>query len=298
MAWGRRSPTQLNTPPGFIAPPVPPLAPSPPSTSSAPIHLSSAPIQPTLEGRTFTEEEVAKHSVWDEPAIAGGATVAPQPRMTLGDTATCGACGYNVRGLTTQDHCPECGGLLFAWQASRWALSQRLIAERSSEAAWLSALWLGLLGGLCSVLSPCLMGASTALPALFIQALITEFGKVLPLAWALEQWPHTVKTRSQVLASALVAGLACGMVVVVVRASLGGWVGFRPDAGAQVSVLAAHGLLGVVGGLGVARMRDRGLVQARAPHSLDAAGWVSLAAALHVAWGLAALLANAPTLSP
>ena len=36
----------------------------------------------------------------------------PLPSGTVSDNVTCGACGYNLRGLVPEYCCPECGAMI------------------------------------------------------------------------------------------------------------------------------------------------------------------------------------------
>ena len=52
------------------------------------------------------DEERARHSVFDEPAILPN-----RPPLLIDRDWTCRNCGYNLRGLMTGHRCPECGNV-------------------------------------------------------------------------------------------------------------------------------------------------------------------------------------------
>lgn len=79
-------------------------------------HLSDLPAKPDASeskaarklekelARVDPDEERAKHSVFDEPAVLPGRTP-----VAIDRDWNCRNCGYNLRGLMTGHPCPECG---------------------------------------------------------------------------------------------------------------------------------------------------------------------------------------------
>jgi len=158
------------------------------------------------------EEELARHSVYDEPDVFPGR--APE---VIEQDWSCSACGYNLRGLPTGHRCPECGHIELyrpppageasfgAWYAERkgaatagrtWAMIA-LAMVFGGPWAVLGAMW----NWMPSVWGPVVMGPATE-----------EVMKIAVIALVIEKRPYLFASVWQIRLAAI--GGALGFAIV------------------------------------------------------------------------------------
>lgn len=148
------------------------------------------------------QEELAEHSVFDEPAILPN-----RPPVEIDRDWACGQCGYNLRGLMTGHRCPECGNvelyhppregeLIHAdWLATQtttplraWGATVGLAVSGAVLAAW------------CSLMAVEFGGP---LPFVVIGPAIAEIGKVAAAAVLVDRRSRLLIHSAQLYALAL-----------------------------------------------------------------------------------------------
>jgi hypothetical protein len=101
-----------------------------------------------------------------DPGTIGPPALSDEPPMLIDHDLPCRHCGYNLRGLTTDRACPECGTAV-----GRTLLGDQL---RFSDPAWVRTLAKGMTWLLYGVLAQLLVALSTPFAGLFYQSINTH----------------------------------------------------------------------------------------------------------------------------
>ncbi len=158
------------------------------------------------------EEELARHSVFDEPDVLPG-----RPSEVIEQDWSCSACGYNLRGLPTGHRCPECGHIELyrpppPGEASFGAWYARRKEAASSSRTWLVIALAMVFGGpwavvgamwnwMPSVWGPVVLGPATE-----------EVMKIAAIALVIEKRPYLFADAWQIKLAAI--GGALGFAIV------------------------------------------------------------------------------------
>lgn len=158
------------------------------------------------------EENLARHSVYDEPDIFPG-----RAAEVIEQDWSCSACGYNLRGLPTGHRCPECAHIELyrpppPGEASFGAWYARRKEAVSSRRTWATIGLAMILGGPWAVVGamwnwmPTLWGPVVMGPA------TEEVMKIALIALVIEKRPYLFAGSWQIRLAAI--GGALGFVIV------------------------------------------------------------------------------------
>jgi hypothetical protein len=145
------------------------------------------------------------HSVHNEPAIFPG-----QSGRLVDVDFPCRRCGYNLRGSTMGQACPECGDVAIYAPPPSCAGSYSSWAER--EISRTSPGHSAIFGALC-VLGTAILGLGGAFASVplagcvvpfVLGPIIEEAAKILALAWILDAKPYVFTSRRSIYAVAAI----------------------------------------------------------------------------------------------
>lgn len=223
-------------------------------------HMRAGPLSPAAPepplGRSISSdplEELAHHSVWDEPGAATALT-GPPPS----DAVSYGT--WLER--TTREARP--------WQA--WLLGGAAVACSAP---------LALFGALS--MPPIRPPLITMFSVVFVAPLVVECLKVGALAMALERRPNLLGPTSLMVAS-VTSGAVFGLVQGAVYGAL-----FSAPGAWSVLALAVHMLCGGLTGAGLVAVWRRAHEERTRPKLQHAASWLAASVAVHVLLRLASM---------
>lgn len=159
------------------------------------------------------DEERARHSVFEEPAIL------PARKPILIDRDwSCHACGYNLRGLMTGHRCPECGTInLYEPPPNRsdafgdWFTKKK--EQTTPVRSWVVVVALTLLGaplGLAGTLMTLEQGG--VFNAALTGPILVEAAKMVTALILVERWAYLVRCKDQLYVVAMGTAFLYGVV--------------------------------------------------------------------------------------
>ncbi len=158
------------------------------------------------------DEELSRHSVFDEPDVFPG-----RAAEVIDQDWSCGACGYNLRGLETGHRCPECGHVELyrppppgeasfgAWYADRKAAA-------SSRRTWAVIALAMVFGGPWAVVGAMWNWMPTVWGPVVLGPATEEAMKIAAIAWVIEKRPYLFAGAWQIRLAAI--GGALGFAIV------------------------------------------------------------------------------------
>lgn len=273
-------------------------------------HLSKQPARPdpsdqraekTLSQNTgqAEEEALAKQSVYDEPDIFPG-----RPPETITQDWSCGACGYNLRGLPTGHRCPECGHVELYRPPPEGTVSHAAWYRKKRSAvprvkSWAAVLGTGLLAAVVAV--PCIAVTSIPLPitTILLGPPAEEAAKLIFIVLLVELKPYLIRNTRQVYVAAAIGSLGLAFVQNGLLFSFGGafasppiWLLFMRWIG--ISGLHLLGTVYAVSGIASAwKKADAECRPLQLPGCLRP---VVIVIVVHAAWNAVMLIGSQPTL--
>lgn len=234
--------------------------------------------------RSDPEEERAKHSVFDEPAILPN-----RPAVPIERDWTCRNCGYNLRGLQTGHACPECGRVELYEPPREGEESYTQWVARRAEGVTAGASWSAVFAALAAsiplAVGSAFIAAQVALHLFVgIAPVASELLKVATAWIMIERFGYMIRRGGQIylvtLGAAVFAAIAQNIVYVTLY--------FAP---APIELVLYRWTVGPILHLTCTAIATRGLVDVwersradnRRPSSTDAIPRLALAILLHAA---------------
>ncbi len=231
--------------------------------------------------RSRDARQRAEQSVFEEPFAVTSHNDGSRPTEI---DATCGACGYPLRGLTTGDACPECG-YREARTYGEWLAAMR--AKRTASQAWLMTLLAAVVGGpLAVALVFASMWADYGLAAIVLFGPVAEeVLKVGAVMMIVETRPYLFTARSQIVVAALASALGFATIENLLYLNV-----YISDPSPMLIAwrwticTALHVGCTAIATLGVVRVWQRTVTQGRSPDLVPALRWLVLAIVVHGAY--------------
>jgi len=240
--------------------------------------------------REDSEAEAARFSVFDEPWVDRSRYL----HLRCLRDWPCDRCGYNRRGLTYGDACPECGdapevlapGVLPGY--GQWLLSRMATTRPATQ--WAAFAVAALSGGPFAVLGALLMGGG-ALSLVLFGPTAEEVLKVAIIWMILEHRPYWFRSATQIRLAGYASGLAFSVIENLIYLNL-----YIPDPGPGITLwrwtvcTALHVGCTAIAVEGAARAWRRTVTQLVEPSVDRVARWVTAAIVVHAAYNSLALL--------
>jgi DNA-directed RNA polymerase subunit RPC12/RpoP len=234
-------------------------------------------------------EDLAKHSVFDEPDIFPG-----RKPETIAQDWSCGNCGYNLRGLRTGHRCPECGHLELyrppppeEVSFSSWYRERQ--AAMSSRQSWALMILAALFAAPAAVVGAVIISAPSPFTVLILAPAAEEAIKIVAIVLIADAKPFFIKDSRQIWIAAAASAL---LYAVVHNAVILAWFAATPTLGLilgrWIGCTALHLGCTVLAARGVVAAWEKADHEARMPKISEAAWPLTHAVVLHA--GLNALL--------
>ena len=224
--------------------------------SSDPSESANLHRQPNLP----TEEDLAEHSVWDEPSTLASKT-----------------------------------GEFDASQITWFRYFLRQQAQTSTQKTWLVTLAIVLLSGPLAILGAIVnwAGGSALLAYVVMGPTIEEIFKIALPLWIIEKQPWLFSTWAQVLICAMGAGLVFAAIENLIYLNVYLWnPSDRLVFWRWTICVLLHTGCSMIAAIGLIKVRHKMLERETRPHLIDGANWIIAAIVIHGVYNLGAILAN------